>query len=41
MVGPQSDPKKALEAVRGDLYDNSIPGGGDGMGCLRSMYMGE
>ena len=27
----QSDPK-ALEAVRGDLYDNSIPGGGDGMG---------
>lgn len=26
----QSDPK-ALEAVRGDLYDNSIPGGGDGM----------
>ncbi|MER0123704.1 CHAP domain-containing protein [Streptococcus sp. ZJ93] len=22
----------ALEAVRGDLYDNSIPGGGDGMG---------
>ncbi|HEU5584343.1 TPA: CHAP domain-containing protein [Streptococcus pneumoniae] len=27
----QSDPK-ALEAVREDLYDNSIPGGGDGMG---------
>lgn len=27
----QSDPK-ALEAVRGDLYDNSVPGGGDGMG---------
>lgn len=27
----QSDPK-ALEAVRGDFYDNSIPGGGDGMG---------
>ncbi|HEM4930352.1 TPA: CHAP domain-containing protein, partial [Streptococcus suis] len=27
----QSDPK-ALEAVRGDLYDKSIPGGGDGMG---------
>lgn len=27
----QSDPK-VLEAVRGDLYDNSIPGGGDGMG---------
>lgn len=27
----QSDPK-ALEAVKGDLYDNSIPGGGDGMG---------
>ncbi|WP_303974644.1 phage tail tip lysozyme [Streptococcus merionis] len=27
----QSDPK-ALEAVRGDLYENSIPGGGDGMG---------
>ncbi|MCC9872412.1 CHAP domain-containing protein [Streptococcus agalactiae] len=27
----QSDPK-ALEAIRGDLYDNSIPGGGDGMG---------
>ena len=27
----QSDPK-ALEAVRGDLYDNSIPCGGDGMG---------
>ena len=27
----QSDPK-ALAAVRGDLYDNSIPGGGDGMG---------
>lgn len=26
----QSDPK-ALEAVRGDLYDNSIPGGGNGM----------
>lgn len=26
----QSDPK-ALEAVRGDLYDNSVPGGGDGM----------
>ncbi|HEM2942456.1 TPA: CHAP domain-containing protein [Streptococcus suis] len=27
----QSDPK-ALEAVRGDLFENSIPGGGDGMG---------
>lgn len=27
----QSDPK-ALEAVREDLYDNSIPGGGNGMG---------
>ncbi|VTS12898.1 phage tail tip lysozyme [Streptococcus pseudoporcinus] len=27
----QSDPA-ALEAVRGDLFDNSIPGGGDGMG---------
>lgn len=27
----QSDPK-VLEAVREDLYDNSIPGGGDGMG---------
>lgn len=27
----QSDPR-ALEAVRNDLYDNSIPGGGDGMG---------
>ncbi|MCC9798836.1 CHAP domain-containing protein, partial [Streptococcus agalactiae] len=27
----QSDPK-ALEAVRGDLYENSVPGGGDGMG---------
>ena len=27
----QSDPK-ALEAVKGDLYNNSIPGGGDGMG---------
>ncbi|CKJ28622.1 Tn5252 Orf28 [Streptococcus pneumoniae] len=27
----KSDPK-ALEAVREDLYDNSIPGGGDGMG---------
>ena len=27
----QSDPA-TLEAVRGDLYDNSIPGGGDGMG---------
>ncbi|HEM4070630.1 TPA: CHAP domain-containing protein [Streptococcus suis] len=27
----QSDPR-ALEAVRGDLYENSIPGGGDGMG---------
>ena len=27
----QSDPK-ALEAVRGDLYDNSITCGGDGMG---------
>ena len=23
---------KALEAVRGDLFENSIPGGGDGMG---------
>ncbi|VHC61316.1 CHAP protein [Streptococcus pyogenes] len=27
----QSDPA-ALEAVKGDLYENSIPGGGDGMG---------
>ena len=27
----QSD-SKALEAVRGDLYENSVPGGGDGMG---------
>lgn len=27
----QSD-LKALEAVRGDLFENSIPGGGDGMG---------
>lgn len=27
----QSD-SKALERVRGELYDNSIPGGGDGMG---------
>ncbi|HGA1207148.1 TPA: phage tail tip lysozyme, partial [Streptococcus suis] len=27
----QSDPK-ALEAVRGDLFENSVPGGGDGMG---------
>ncbi|HEM6393714.1 TPA: CHAP domain-containing protein [Streptococcus suis] len=27
----QSDPK-SLEAVRGDLFENSIPGGGDGMG---------
>lgn len=27
----QSDPK-SLEAVRNDLYENSIPGGGDGMG---------
>lgn len=27
----QSD-SKALESVRGELYDNSIPGGGDGMG---------
>lgn len=27
----QSDPK-SLEAVRGELYDNSVPGGGDGMG---------
>ncbi|MGT2866933.1 phage tail tip lysozyme [Streptococcus fryi] len=27
----QSDPA-ALEAVRGDLFGNSIPGGGDGMG---------
>lgn len=27
----QSDPK-SLEAVRGDLYENSISGGGDGMG---------
>ncbi|MCW0986953.1 phage tail tip lysozyme [Streptococcus anginosus] len=26
----QSDPK-ALEAVRGDLYENSVPGGGNGM----------
>ena len=27
----QSD-SKALESVKGELYDNSIPGGGDGMG---------
>lgn len=27
----QSD-SKALESVRGELYDNSIPGGGDGIG---------
>lgn len=27
----QSD-SKALESVRGELYDNSVPGGGDGMG---------
>ncbi|EHI69403.1 hypothetical protein STRIC_1191 [Streptococcus ictaluri 707-05] len=26
----QSDPK-SLEAVRGDLFENSVPGGGDGM----------
>ena len=36
----QSD-SKAFESVRGERYDNSIPGGGDGMVMPMASVLGK